>query len=238
MPVVERDLAVVAAAVDARRARVLLSAAQAIRERVVGRDVVHRGRRLRVPVAPRLAAIGRDDAALVGDDEQDVRVVGIDPDLLIVVAAGRAAHGRPREAAVLGAPEHGRAAVDDVLVLRIDGDGRQIAAADAPERTRVLLEATTAAAAASAAPATGGDRRIEHGRPVLAAVGGLVEGDRSGDVGRARTTTARPARVGAVTGDRRVDRPASCSARSRGSPGGRAAGRRSAASTSCRRRST
>ena len=49
------DRAVVAAARHAPRARVLLSAAQPVRERVVRRDVIERRRRLVVPRAPRLA---------------------------------------------------------------------------------------------------------------------------------------------------------------------------------------
>src|SRR6185312_16071156 len=95
-------------------------AADAVRERVVGGDVVHRGSQLVVPVAPRRAAVAGDDRALVGDHEQDVGVVRVDPDVLVVVAARRAAYCAPGDAAVLGAPEHGRAAVDDVRVFRVN----------------------------------------------------------------------------------------------------------------------
>ena len=148
MPIVERDLAVHRPAVDARRAGVLLSAADAIGERVVRRDVIHRRRRLRVPIAPRRAAVRRDDAALIGDDEKNVRIVGIDPRLLVVVAARCAAHRGPRLSAVFRSPKHRRRAVHDVLVLRIDRERRQIAAADASEWARIRAAASTATPAA------------------------------------------------------------------------------------------
>ena len=180
-----------------RRARILLAAAHAIRERVVGGHVIHRRRGLRVPVAPRRTAIGRDDGALVGDDQDDVRVVRVDPDLLVVVAAGRAAHRRPVRAAVLGAPHDGRRRVDDVLVLRIDSDRRQVAAADARERTRIDL-------ARCACPGA----RVDDERPVLAGVGGLVEADHAGR--RVRAASAGVRHVPATVG---VQHVAGCSAR-------------------------
>ncbi len=71
MPVVERDLAVHAAAVDAGRAGILLPAAQAIRKRVVRGDVIHRRRGLRVPVAPGFAAIGGNHGALIADEQNN-----------------------------------------------------------------------------------------------------------------------------------------------------------------------
>ena len=108
MPLAERDLAVVAAAGDAHRSAVLLAAADAIRKRVVGHHVVERRGRLREPGAPRLAAVQRDDGALVDDEQHDVRVVRIPPDVLVVVAAGRALERHERLAAV------GRLVADDV----------------------------------------------------------------------------------------------------------------------------
>ncbi len=116
------------------RPGVLLAAADVVREVVVDRDVIHRRRRLRVPVAPRRAAIRRDNGALVRYEQHDVRIVRIDPALLVVVAARCTAHGTPGPAAVFAAPEHGRATVDHVGVLRIDCERVEIAAADATER--------------------------------------------------------------------------------------------------------
>src|SRR4029078_2776729 len=94
--------------------RLLLAAADAVGKGHVGGHVVHRRRRLRVPVAPADAAIAGDHGSLVGDGENDVGIVGTAPRPLIVVTARGAAHGPPRHAAILGAPENRRTAVDDV----------------------------------------------------------------------------------------------------------------------------
>ena len=69
---------------------------------VVGGDVIELRRRLVEPGAPRRAAVQRDDGALIGDGDDDVRVVGVDPRTLVVLAAGRALERRPRRAAVDG----------------------------------------------------------------------------------------------------------------------------------------
>ena len=167
MPVVERDAAVVGSALDARAARVLLPRADAVRKRVVGRDVIHRPGVLVVPVAPAASAICGDHRALVGDGKNDLRVVGIDPDALVVVAAGRAADGAPRQAAVHRAPHDRRRGVDDLRIFGIDGDRRQIAAADADEGPHVLRQSCGRAGTAN---------RLE---PVRAGVDRLVEADRS-----------------------------------------------------------
>ena len=99
-PVAIRDRAVVAAARHAHRAVLLLAAADAVGKRVVRRHVVELAGRLVVPGAPGLAAVQRDDRALIGGEQDDVGVVGIDPAVLIVLAAWRAFERRPRLAAV------------------------------------------------------------------------------------------------------------------------------------------
>ena len=185
MPVVEGDLAIHAAAVHAGGAGILLAAAQAIGEGVVGRHMVHGGGGLVVPVAPGSAAVGGDDAALVAHQENDVGINRVDPALLVIVAARSAAHGGPGEAGVFGPPEHGRAAVDDLFVLRIHRDGGQIAAADAAERTIVRRVAAGGAGLVDAG-IVGGQN------PVLAAVRGLVERD----VAAASATSRAPAGAG------------------------------------------
>src|SRR5439155_11360263 len=90
-------------------------------------------------------------------------IVRVDPDLLIVIATRRAADGGPGEPAVLGPPEHGRRTVDDVVVLRIDRNRRQVAPADARERPVV-------------GGATGDAGSVDE-RPMLARVARLVEAD-------------------------------------------------------------
>src|SRR6185437_6154790 len=138
MPVVRGQLTIVAARRHARRTRVLLPAANPIRPGVVDADLVHRGGRLVVPTAPRLAAVDGDDRTLVAVDRQDLGVVRIDPGLLVIVAARRAAESGPRLAAIDGFPQHRRVAVNDVGIFRIDRELRQIAAADPRGRTWVL----------------------------------------------------------------------------------------------------
>ena len=169
MPVVESDLAIHAAAFDAGGAGILLSAAEAVGESVVGGDMVDGRSWLGVPVAPGFAAIGGDHRTLVGDQQDDVGVVGVDPAFLVIVAAGGAAHGGPGEAAIFGTPEDHGAAIDDVFVLGIDGNGGQVAAADAGERA--VIGRMAVGAGFGHAWVVGGEE------PVLAAIGGFVESD-------------------------------------------------------------
>ena len=75
----------------------------------------------------------------------------IDPELVIVVAAGRAAHDGDRFAAIIGAIERDVRHVDDVGVIRIDGDAHEV-------------------------PATAGDAGISVGKcPGVAAVVGAIK---------------------------------------------------------------
>ena len=174
MPVVQRDTTIVGAAVHACRAGVLLTAAYAIRECVVGRHVIHRGGGLRVPIAPRRAAVARYDRALIGHGENEIGIVRIHPDLLIVVTTRRPAHGRPGESAVFRAPHDRGRAVHHVLVARVHGNRGQIAPADACQRT-VIHQLRRSAHRRS---------RTIHGEiPMLAGIGGLVKTDWSGCAG-------------------------------------------------------
>src|ERR1041384_1742634 len=100
MPFAKSDLAVVAPTGNAPRTALLLATAQPIRKRIVGGDVVHLRGRLVVPTAEGLTAVHGDDSALVAGDRHDVRVVRIDPEVLIIVAPRRAAKRGPRFAAV------------------------------------------------------------------------------------------------------------------------------------------
>src|SRR5262249_8211310 len=127
VPLAERDLAVVAAAADAGRAALLLTAAHAVRERVVRAHVVELRRRLVVPGAPGLAAVHGPDPALVAGKDHRPRIVGVDPEAVGIVAARRAAKRREGLAAVRRLPGHDVDAVDDVGVLRVDLDLREVA---------------------------------------------------------------------------------------------------------------
>ena len=53
-----------------------------------------------VPGGPRPAAVDRDRGTLVGREQHHVRMQRIDPDSLVVVAAGRSFERGPRAAAI------------------------------------------------------------------------------------------------------------------------------------------
>ena len=94
VPVAERDRAVVAAARDADGAGILLAGVDPVREAVVGGEVVELAGRLVVPVAPVRAAVDGDDGALVARGDHVARQARVDPEVVVVVAAGRALEDR------------------------------------------------------------------------------------------------------------------------------------------------
>src|ERR1051325_8284731 len=75
-----------------------------------------------VPRAPRCCAVNGDDRALVTGDDHSFRIVGINPELVIIIAARRAFDRRPSLPSVSRAIDGGIHYVDDVGVLRIDID--------------------------------------------------------------------------------------------------------------------
>src|SRR5664279_852745 len=104
MPVTKRNLAIVTATGDANRAALLPAAAEAIGKSVVGVHVIHLRRGLVVPRTPGRADVHGDDGPLVARQNDRVGIVGIDPAVLIVIAAGGAAKAGPDLAAVRGFP--------------------------------------------------------------------------------------------------------------------------------------
>ncbi len=130
-PLAEGDPAVVAPARDAGRAALLLAAVEAIGEGVVGRDMVELGGRLVVPRAPGLAAVDGDHRALVAGVEDDGGVSRVDPEVLVIVAARGALESPEGLPAVCRFPGDGRSDEDRVGIGRVDGQARQVAAADA-----------------------------------------------------------------------------------------------------------
>src|SRR5271168_4334211 len=92
--------------------------------------VIHRRCGLVIPLGPGLARILRDDHALIAGQCDDVRVVGIDEDVLIVVAAGCAAQSGPGLAGVGRLPRHNGRHIHRIWVLRVYLRHRYVAAAD------------------------------------------------------------------------------------------------------------
>ena len=125
-PVSEVDLAPVATAADHDRAGVLLRGHDAIRILIVGGDVVDLRDGLGVPKAPGFSVVEGDAGALIGADEHVLSVGGIDPELVVVLAAGRAFEGLKGIAPIGGAVHGGADRIKDVGVLRIDKNAAAI----------------------------------------------------------------------------------------------------------------
>src|SRR5215472_8267605 len=90
MPVAKGDGTIVAAAGGFYAARILLRAVDVVRKLVINRYMVELRRRLVVPGAPDLAAIDADADALVAAKDHALGIRRIDPQGMIVVAAGSA----------------------------------------------------------------------------------------------------------------------------------------------------
>ena len=138
LPIPKRDLAFVAAAFDTDRAAFLLPAVKPIRKRVVGTDMIQLCRRLVVPRAPGHTAIDRDDRSLVRAEQNNVGIVRINPNILIIIAAGSPAPSLPGLAAVGRFPANHARRVNDLWIFRIEPNYRQIAATDTKARARVV----------------------------------------------------------------------------------------------------
>src|SRR5690348_9627968 len=91
VPVAPGDLAVVAAAGDRDGAAVLLAGIDPVGKAVVGGEMIELAGRLVVPAAPGAAAVDGDRGALVGAFGDVAGVLGVDPDRVIIVAAGASA---------------------------------------------------------------------------------------------------------------------------------------------------
>ena len=102
MPIPKRNRTVITAAGNADRAALLLRAIHPVGELIVRGQVINLRRRLVVPGAPSLSAVHGHHRPLVGGQQHDVGMIGIDPGGVIVVAAGRTFDGREFLAAVRG----------------------------------------------------------------------------------------------------------------------------------------
>src|SRR5262249_1092070 len=128
-PVAKRDFSAIAAHRRANRAAVLLRARHPVGKAVVRRDVIDLRRWLVVPRTPRRASVDADDRSLIAPENHPVRIVRIDPKLVIIVAAGRALDRRPALARVCRTIEAGVRTVDDVRILRVNDNLAEVPAA-------------------------------------------------------------------------------------------------------------
>src|SRR5260370_12067308 len=106
MPIAEGDGPIIAAAGNADRSALLLAAANAVRISLRHSHVVHLPRGLVVPGAPRLSAIHGYDGALIAHQQDDLRIIGIDPEILIIIPAARSPNARPSLAPILRTHRH------------------------------------------------------------------------------------------------------------------------------------
>ena len=138
VPVAEGDDAVVATSPNAYGTAFLLARANAIGKGIVGDRVIKLRGGLVVPGTPRLAAVHGDDGSLIADQQDDVAVVGIDPEVLVVVAAGSATKTEPGFSAIRRLHGDGAGHNHDVRILWIDPRDRQISSADAAGGTGIV----------------------------------------------------------------------------------------------------
>src|SRR5208282_4034525 len=99
-PIVKIQRTIHAAAGCRRRAAILLCPIHPIWKTIVSGDVIKLPSRLVVPGTPRLSAVARDNHALIASQHHALRIVWIDPQLVIVIAAWRALNRRPRFSAI------------------------------------------------------------------------------------------------------------------------------------------
>ena len=128
-PVAECNLAKVAAAGGSNAAALLLSTINPVRKLVVGDDVIELRGGLVIPGTPGLAAIHTDGRALIHGQRDNVGVLRIDPDGVIVVAAGRAFDGGKVLACVGRLVGRSVRNVNYIFVFRIDAHHRKVIAA-------------------------------------------------------------------------------------------------------------
>ena len=160
MPFAEGDLPVVATTRYARRPALLLSTAHAIGIRVVRAHVIELRGRLVVPRAPRLAAVHGDDRALVRRVQDDLGIVGVDPQAMVVVATGSATKGGEGLPAIGRFPRDDIGDVHDVRILWIDAHFGEIRSAT--PQTHVGVDASPAFAGVIRSIDAAKIRRIDY----------------------------------------------------------------------------
>jgi len=111
---------------DGDATAILLRAVHRIRKAIVGDDVLQLRRGLVIPCAPRLAAIDADGGALIRRQDHVRGISRINPELVIIVAAGGAANDRNRLAGIIRAVERDVRDVENIWILRIDGDVAEV----------------------------------------------------------------------------------------------------------------
>jgi hypothetical protein len=146
MPLAISDLAIVAARRRTHRPALLLPRAHLVWKRIRRRHMVQLCRRLVVPRPPRLAAVHAHHRALVAHQQHNLRVRGIHPHILVVVAARSSPETHPRLAAVFRLAGHNAGRIHHVRIGRVRHRDRQITAANLHRRTSIVGDLSPALA--------------------------------------------------------------------------------------------
>ena len=196
LPVAHGDPGEPPARPDTHGAAVLLRAGHPVRKRVVRRDPVDLRRGLVQPRAPRRVLaepLHRDDRALIAAENHAVAVRRIDPELMVVVTAGRSLERLAERSSAIARSVHaGVRYVHEILILRIDGDLAEVpsAAPDAavarclaPRRTGIV------------GPEEAAFLRIDDRVQPAAVRGGCGDADAADPVGRQTAGELMPVRA-------------------------------------------
>src|SRR6266481_215029 len=104
----------------ADRAAILLRAGNPVRKTIVGGDMIDLRGGLVVPGTPRDGAIHRNDSALIAAEDHALRIVRINPELMIIVATRRALDRGPGPTQVCRSIDRSVGNVNQVGIFRID----------------------------------------------------------------------------------------------------------------------
>src|SRR5205085_2977447 len=100
--------------------------------------------RLVVPTAPSAPAVDAQGCALIACEQDDLRVLRVDPDGVIVVAAGRAFEGVISHTAIGRTIRRGVAGIDNVFVARVNFHFSEVAPTSPDAHLRVDARPTFA----------------------------------------------------------------------------------------------
>src|SRR5579864_2571210 len=135
VPVAEGDCAVIAAAKNKDAAAILLRAVNVVREIIVNRYVIELRRGLVIPTAPGVAGVHANARALITAKNHPLRMAGINPEGMIIIAAGSAFDGDESFPCVRGAIDGDIRQIDGIWIFRINIDFAEIP--ESPANTRI-----------------------------------------------------------------------------------------------------
>ena len=199
MPIAKGDRAEVAAAGHARAAALLLPAIDPIGKAVVSAYVEHLRRGLVIPGAPGGAAVHGDGGALVYAADHDLRIVGVDPDGVVIVAARRALEGCESLARIGGTVRGSVGGENHIRIFWVHGQAGEIIAAPGHARFRVGARPVLAGVVGAEDAAEVG--RVDPGIDALAVAGRNSDADAAESLlRRGQTFGERLPVAAAVTG--------------------------------------